>query len=84
MNKESVGNMQVTIYPNPNTGQFILETSSQEKQVMNIYDVDGRLVLTQTIFEKTIIDMNGLDDGIYNLSLKSATGVAYKKLIIVK
>jgi hypothetical protein len=77
-------NAQVNIYPNPNNGSFIIEPSSATKQSMQVYDVNGKLVLSQTINGKTTIDASSLNEGIYNISLLSNEGVINKRLVIVR
>jgi hypothetical protein len=77
-------NEQVNIYPNPNNGSFVIEASNSTKQSMQVYDVNGKLVLNQTINGKTTIDANNLNEGVYNISLQSNEGVVNKRLVIVK
>jgi PKD repeat protein len=81
---------QVIIYPNPNNGSFVIEpipslTLPQGKGIlMQVYDVNGKLVLSQTINGKTSIDASSLNEGIYNISLQSNEGVVNKRLVIVR
>jgi hypothetical protein len=49
---------------------------------MQVYDVNGKLVLSQTINGKTTIDASNLSEGVYNLSIISSEGVVNKKLVI--
>jgi len=73
-----------SIYPNPTTGNFIIETNITGKQTAKIFDLNGKLVLSQNIIDKTNIDATGLDEGIYNLTIISNEGIVNKKLVIVK
>jgi|GEM_PF-1063943 len=82
--EQIINNTDVTIYPNPNTGNFVVETNTTEKQTVQLYDVNGKLVLTQTINGKVTIDANNLALGVYNLSVIGNEGVVNKKLIIVR
>jgi hypothetical protein len=75
---------QLTLYPNPNKGSFTIELNSEAKQTLQIFDVNGKLVLTQTISGKTNIDATNLAEGVYNLNLISNQGVANKRLVIVR
>ncbi|MFI5141601.1 MAG: T9SS type A sorting domain-containing protein [Bacteroidia bacterium] len=75
---------QFSIYPNPNNGTFTVETTSLNKQTLQVYDINNRLVLTQIITGKTIIDANDLLDGVYTVCILSNDGVVNKKLVIVK
>jgi type IX secretion system substrate protein/VCBS repeat protein/FG-GAP repeat protein len=78
------GSNEINIYPNPNNGSFVIETNSTEKQTMQIYDINGKLVLNQTINGKTNIDASNLADGVYNISLLSNDGITNKRVVIVR
>jgi hypothetical protein len=73
-----------SIYPNPTTGNFTVETKITGKQTVLINDLNGKLVLSQNINDKINIDATGLNNGIYNLVIKSDEGIINKKLVIVK
>ena len=77
-------NEQVAVYPNPSNGSFVIEPSSNTKQTMQVYDVTGKLVLSQTIIGKTTIDAGTLNEGIYNISLHSNEGIINKRVVIVR
>jgi PKD repeat protein len=58
------------LYPNPNNGLFILESSSCTGKEMLIYDVVGRVVADQVIrSDKQTIDLN-VSEGTYTLVIK--------------
>ncbi len=75
---------ELNLYPNPNNGSFVIEPSSATKQILQVYDVNGKMVLSQTINGKTSIDASSLNDGIYNIGLQSTEGVVNKRLVIVR
>jgi len=75
---------EITLFPNPNNGNFIIEANVTTKQTAQVYDVNGRLVLSQSILGKTSIDASNLNEGIYNLSIISNEGVENKRVVIVK
>jgi len=77
-------NTQIAIYPNPSNGNFMIETNSPAKQTVQIYDVNGRMVLTQSIADKTVIDASNLSGGMYNISVISNEGVVNKRIVINK
>ena len=77
-------NMDVEIYPNPAQNNFTIETNTNQKQTLQLFDVNGKLVLTQTINDKAIVDVSNLSSGVYNLSITNNVGVANKRLVIVK
>ena len=81
---------QVSIYPNPNNGSFIIETNSTTKQSMQVYDINGKMVLSQSLTpalskgEGVSIDASSLNEGVYNISLIGTEGVINKRLVIVR
>jgi len=75
---------QVLIYPNPSNGVFSIETNAIEKQTIQFYDVNGKMVLTQFISNKTTIDVSSLNEGLYNLNIISNQGVINKRVIIAR
>ncbi|MFI5141485.1 MAG: T9SS type A sorting domain-containing protein, partial [Bacteroidia bacterium] len=77
-------NIQASIYPNPTNSNFTIELNTSNKQTLQIFDVNGKMILTQTINAKTNIDASNLAVGVYNLSLISTSGVANKRLVIVR
>ncbi|HTA63476.1 MAG TPA: T9SS type A sorting domain-containing protein, partial [Bacteroidia bacterium] len=72
-------NNKVNIYPNPINNNFTIETNNTDKQTLQIFDVNGKLVLTQTINGKTNIDASNLAEGVYNLSLINPSAVVNKR-----
>jgi hypothetical protein len=82
-------NTQISIYPNPNNGSFVIEIPSLtlpegKGTLMQVYDVNGKVVLSQTINGKTTIDASSLNEGVYNVSISSSEGVINKRLVIVR
>jgi len=78
-----IANSLVSIYPNPSKGSFVIETGSTEKQTMQIFDVNGKLVLTQIINDKTNIDVSGLAEGVYNLNLINSEWFVVNKRVVI-
>ncbi|HWY36012.1 MAG TPA: FG-GAP-like repeat-containing protein, partial [Nitrosopumilaceae archaeon] len=77
-------NEQVSIYPNPAKDKFTVETNSMESKTVHVFDMSGKLVLTQHMTNKTIFDANFLDDGVYTFVIRSGEGSTTKKLIILR
>ena len=62
-----------------------IELHNKEKHNIQLFDITGTLVLSQTIENgKAIIDANYLAAGIYNINIKGNSSVTNKKLVIVK
>lgn len=73
------------LYPNPSNGSFTIELNTKEKQSIQLFDMTGNMVLSQTIENgKANIDASHLAAGIYNISIKGTGSVANKKMVIVK
>lgn len=77
-------NSIIKLYPNPAQNNFTVEVSTNEKQTLSIFDINGKQVLTQIINGTTNIDVSSLSQGVYNISITSSTGIANKHLVIVK
>lgn len=72
------------IYPNPNNGNFVIETNTATKQTLQLHDISGKLVLSQIITGEAKIDMSFLNAGVYNISIYNNKGILNRKLVIVK
>ncbi|HWY37317.1 MAG TPA: T9SS type A sorting domain-containing protein [Bacteroidia bacterium] len=79
-----IDEQEIKIYPNPNNGIFIIEASSLEVQSVQLFDLNGKLILSQASHGKTTIDATNLNEGIYSLKVQTADGTVNKKLVIVK
>jgi hypothetical protein len=82
--KQLANNQQVSVYPNPANTSFIIETTSNEKQSLQITDVTGKVVLNQTITGKADMDASALSSGVYNITIIGNSSLVNKKLVIVK
>lgn len=74
----------ILIYPNPAQNNFTVEVSNTDKQTLQVFDINGNQILSQTITGKTLIDASNLSSGVYNISITSNVGVINKRLVIVK
>ncbi|MFI5141265.1 MAG: T9SS type A sorting domain-containing protein [Bacteroidia bacterium] len=82
--KQLSNNNQLSVYPNPAQNNFTIETTNTDKQIMHLFDINGKLVLTENIQGKTTIDVSNFNAGVYNLSIINTEGVLSKKLVIIK
>ncbi|MEM8888869.1 MAG: T9SS type A sorting domain-containing protein [Bacteroidota bacterium] len=78
----------LSIYPNPNQGQFSLDLSLQnpESVVISVFDLRGRKVFEEKTekglqFEK-LIKINDGGKGMYVLQIQSPKGLAIRKFVI--
>ncbi|HXD91727.1 MAG TPA: T9SS type A sorting domain-containing protein, partial [Bacteroidia bacterium] len=72
------------IFPNPAQNNFTIETSNAEKQNVSVFDINGKLILSQTIIGTTNIDASNFNAGVYNISIMSKGGIVNKRLVVVK
>jgi len=79
--KQNIGDSNITIYPNPSNGSFVIEATTNEKQALEIFDVTSKMVLSQSINGKTSIDVSTLDNGIYFVQVKTKENTSTKKLL---
>jgi hypothetical protein len=81
--KGVTNNRSVTVYPNPSNGEFTIETTTEEKQTMQLFDINGKIIYSQKIDTKTNIVVPDLKNGIYYLSITIGENVINKKLAII-
>ena len=78
----------IQIYPNPNHGQFRLESSAITIGQVNIqvWDLNGKAIFKETLFSNGSLshdlDLGDLDAGMYFLGVQTTEGSFQKKLVI--
>lgn len=72
------------VYPNPAKSFFTLEITNSEKHIIQICDLNGKSLVKQELNGKTTIDVTSLDEGVYNLRIKTKDHIVNKKLVIVR
>ena len=77
---------ELSIYPNPNNGEFNLAiTSSSNDLLVEVTDVQGRVIYTKQYHTNTIketISLYGVAAGIYYVTANNGLTVATERLII--
>lgn len=76
---------EVSIYPNPNNGNFVIKTpeSMLLDAQMSIHALDGRVVFSAPVNQlETTIQLNDLSAGTYMVKITGSDKVAIKKLSI--
>jgi hypothetical protein len=81
-------NLQLSVYPNPNTGSFTIIYTLEQDAIMYLYDVQGKQVYSINISaEQKSVEINNLDlqNGMYMYKvLNNGTMLNNGKLIILK
>lgn len=72
------------MYPNPTTDQFIIETNTTDKLTVDMYDVNGRHVLSKSVAGKETINITNLNEGVYTITIKTTNYITNKKLVIIR
>jgi len=82
--RESVMNaVGITIYPNPTSEMFIVETPNTDAKTITMMDVTGRVILNIITNDKTTkVDVSNYAKGIYYVSTKTSYGTEVIKVII--
>jgi PKD repeat protein len=75
---------ELRVYPNPNNGNFTIEVPGLEKGLAQLYDINGKLILSQPLNGKAYIDASDLNEGIYNIVVTSNEGILNKRVVIIK
>ena len=70
------------IYPNPAQNNFTIELSSNEKHQLQLFDISGKQILSQSISGTTTIEASLLENGVYFIQLKNSSGASTKKIIV--
>ena len=71
----------VSVYPNPASGQFTIDTKDAQLLAVNAIDAQGRRIKLVTNADKSI-DCSRLANGMYQLEIMTSNGIALKKLVI--
>lgn len=75
---------RITIYPNPSNGVFYVNTSGSEGNI-TVYSISGQLVLEKNLVnDKTELNLNLVDKGIYLYSIKLSSGKTQSGRLIIQ
>ena len=79
--KETVPESEVLLFPNPANDQVNLEAPFSI-EVIEIYDLTGKLVQTKRGIDLNQININGFANGIYTIFLYNSDQLSQKKLFV--
>lgn len=77
---ETLTQLNAVVYPNPAQEQFTIATT--EAADMALLNAMGQVVRTAVVNGTTVINVNGLPAGMYQIALKTASGSSVQKLVI--
>lgn len=84
--KELAKELALSVYPNPNNGNFEVSLPEDVKTgEITVRDINGRLIHTQAIgVNNTAIAIEGVSNGIYFVELKAEGKTAVQKVNIIR
>lgn len=72
-----------TLYPNPASGQLVVDVSSQHQGMLVMYDPSGRVVLSQSVVSnRETLDVSNLKGGIYTVVIETDEAVLRKRVVV--
>ena len=78
-------NQAISIYPNPNMGEFDLTIDNPkiDQVLVTIFDVYGRMVYSNSLVNKVNrIELNGVSAGMYSVKISSKDQTLTKKIVV--
>lgn len=80
--QQSAKSSELRVYPNPNTGSFVIETNNSIVKTIEIVDLTGRIIISEKT-DSDMIKMNITDlaNGVYHVRIKSDNGTDVIKVI---
>ena len=83
--KNKSQNTEISIYPNPNDGKFIINIPEITSGELKIISSQGKLIYSESIQQqrtRKLLNLNGISAGVYYIKLIHEQGVVTKNLII--
>jgi hypothetical protein len=77
---EASQELKVSLYPNPTSGKLFINGINHETTI-DVFSVDGRQLLTKSINQNTVLDLN-FTSGLYLVKLTSQGKSVVKKILI--
>jgi hypothetical protein len=87
INETQLQNSDLSIYPNPAINELHIQTTSNEKFGVQLFDITGKQVIKSILFTQTAsINIESLSGGIYFVKITDANGLIVKtqKVAVVK
>lgn len=80
----ALNKVDVSVYPNPNNGNFTVYLSSNEINSIIVYDVYGKIIKQLPETDSNRIEINNLKNGFYFLKVTFKNGKSVTKKVIVE
>ena len=80
---ENIPSLDLSIIPNPSSGQFNVMLQNNDEKSIKVYDITGRLIEERKTTEQSFsINLNNQSKGVYLLQIETANGKAVQKLVL--
>ncbi len=83
-NQKFANENAVLVYPNPTSGIIYFSGIDANIDAIEIFDVSGKKMWSDTNLSANNLDLTGFQDGIYLIKLKTDQGILNKKIVIRK
>jgi hypothetical protein len=77
---EDVSLQNISIYPNPTQNEFKIQGLEDNSQ-LEIYSLNGQLVLKQQNYKSSTIDVSDLSASVYFVKISNGNGTSVKRLV---
>ncbi len=71
----------IRIFPNPSNGEFRIESKTDSPKQLQLTNLQGELLLRQTMYFKSTLDLNNYPVGIYFIKITDGGSESHHKLI---
>ncbi|MBQ6071659.1 MAG: T9SS type A sorting domain-containing protein [Bacteroidales bacterium] len=73
---------EITLYPNPNSGKFVIQSGMAAMKEVCVFDLQGRLLRKVSADgQTTAIDIKGLPSGTYMVRIETDKGIVTKTVV---
>ena len=76
-------NLDLTLFPNPANASLNIKSSQKQVVRLNVFNMNGQLVLKKTITTPAQLNISPLPDGIYIVKAESDKGISLTRKLIV-
>ncbi|HWY34455.1 MAG TPA: T9SS type A sorting domain-containing protein [Nitrosopumilaceae archaeon] len=75
----------IHLYPNPSSDFFVIERNSNKKEILQLFDMTGKLVMTELLQDFiTTIYTQSIEQGVYNAVVSDQGKRVNKRLVILR